>query len=121
MAHLKRATQSEDGLAKRSIEPGPLAPARELLGELLLSLSRNREAEAVFEAVLRNSPNRFRSLAGAAVAAQAEGLTGVALVRYRLLLRNIVEADAPNSELAAAHVALDALRKIGVNTNACVA
>ena len=111
LAQLKRAAQSEDGLAKSVVEPGPLAPARELLGELLLSLGRNREAEAAFEVVLRSNPNRFRSLAGAAAAAQAEGRSGVALARYRLLLRNTVEADAPRPELAAAHAALDALRK----------
>jgi len=111
LAQLKRAAQSEDGLAKSVVEPGPLAPARELLGELLLSLGRNREAEAAFEAVLRSNPNRFRSLAGAAAAAQAEGRSGIALARYRLLLRNTVEADSPRPELAAAHAALDALRK----------
>jgi tetratricopeptide (TPR) repeat protein len=111
LAELERAAQREDGLAKSVVEPGPLAPARELLGELLLSLGRNREAEAAFEVVLRSNPNRFRSLAGAAAAAQAEGRSGIALARYRLLLRNTVEADAPRPELAAAHAALDALRK----------
>jgi tetratricopeptide (TPR) repeat protein len=111
VAQLERTAQSEDGLAKSVVEPGPLAPARELLGELLLSLGHNREAEAAFEAVLRRNPNRFRSLAGAAAAAKAEGRVGVALARYRLLLRNAAEADAPSPELAAAHAAVDALRK----------
>ena len=111
LAQLERAAQSEDSLAKSVVEPGPIAPARELLGELFLSLGRNREAEAAFEAVLRSNPNRFRPLAGAAAAAQAEGRVGVALARYRLLLRNTAEADAPSPELAAAHAALDALRK----------
>ena len=111
LAQLKRAAQSEDGLAKSVVEPGPLAPARELLGELLLSLGRNREAEAAFEAVLRRNPNHFRSLAGAAAAAQADGRAGVALARYRLLLRNAAEADAPRPELAAANAAFESLRK----------
>ena len=111
LAQLERTAQSEDGLAKSVVQPGPLGPARELLGELLLSLGRNGEAEAAFVAVLRNNPNRFRSLAGAAAAAQAEGRTGVALARYRLLLSIAAEADAPRPELAAAHAALEALRK----------
>jgi tetratricopeptide (TPR) repeat protein len=111
LAQLERTAQSEDGLAKSVVEPGPLAPARELLGELLLSLGRNSEAEAAFEAVLRRNPNRFRSLAGAAAAAQADGRAGVALARYRLLLRNAAEADAPRPELAAANAALEPLRK----------
>lgn len=111
LAQLERTAQSEDGLAKSVVQPGPLAPARERLGELLLSLGRNGEAEAAFEAVLRSNPNRFRSLAGAAAAAQAEGRAGVALARYRLLIRMAAEADAPRPELAAAHGALEALRK----------
>jgi tetratricopeptide (TPR) repeat protein len=111
LAQLVRTAQTEDGLAKSVVQPGPLAPARELLGELLLSLGRNGEAEAAFEAVLRSNPNRFRSLAGAAAAAQAEGRPGVALARYRLLLRIAAKADAPRPELTAAHAALEALQR----------
>ncbi|MFN9096443.1 MAG: hypothetical protein ACK5WN_19325 [Alphaproteobacteria bacterium] len=111
LQQLERIAQSEDSLTKSVVEPGPLAPARELLGEVLFSLGRNREAEVAFEAVLRRNPNRFRSLAGAATAAQAEGRASIALARYRLLLSNAAEADAPRPELTAARAALDTLRR----------
>jgi tetratricopeptide (TPR) repeat protein len=99
---LRAAADAEDALLKNVVEPGPLAPARELLGEALLALGRAAEAEAAFEAVLRANPNRFRALAGAAAAAQANGRPGVALARYRLLRAISAEADAPRPELAEA-------------------
>ena len=97
---LQSAAETEDALLKSVVEPGPLAPARELLGEALLALGRNAEAEAAFEAVLRVNPNRFRALAGAAAAAQANGRPGVAAARYRLLLAMASEADEARAELA---------------------
>ncbi len=55
--------------------PGPIAPARELLGDMLLQSKRPTEALAAFEITLKKEPNRFRALAGAAEAAQAAGDT----------------------------------------------
>ncbi|MBR0671521.1 hypothetical protein [Neoroseomonas soli] len=97
---LRAAADIEDGLLKNVVVPGPLAPARELLGEALLAQARNAEAEAAFEAVLRVNPNRFRALAGAAAAAYANGRPDVAVARYRLLLAVASGADAPRPELA---------------------
>lgn len=104
---LRAAAEAEDALLKNVVEPGPLGPARELLGEALLALGRNAEAEAAFEAVLRVNPNRFRALAGAAAAAHANGRTEVAAARYRLLLAMASEADEARPELA------DAARVLG--------
>lgn len=102
LRELQAAADAEDALLKSVVEPGPLAPARELLGEALLSLGRSAEAEAAFEAVLRVSPNRFRSLAGAAAAARANGRPEVAAARYRLLLAVAPVADEDRPELAEA-------------------
>jgi tetratricopeptide (TPR) repeat protein len=99
---LRAAAEAEDALLKNVVEPGPLAPARELLGEALLALGRAAEAETAFEAVLRANPNRFRALAGAAAAAQANGRPDVALARYRLLRAVAAQADAPRPELTEA-------------------
>jgi len=70
---LRAAADLEDGADKPPITPGAVIPVRELLGELLLELGRSAEALAAFEAALESSPNRFRSLHGAAVAARATG------------------------------------------------
>ena len=63
----------EDATDKSAISPGPLAPARELLGEMLLELKRPKEALAELEAVMKKEPNRFRTLSDAARAASAAG------------------------------------------------
>ena len=59
---LRRAAALEDGTEKSAVTPGPLVPARETLGELLLDLQRPTEALKEFEAALTREPNRFRSL-----------------------------------------------------------
>ena len=55
--------------------PGPLSPARELLGEMLLEMNEPAQALVQFEATLKKEPRRFRSLYGAAHAAQLSGKT----------------------------------------------
>jgi tetratricopeptide (TPR) repeat protein len=48
-------------------------PAREMLADMLLELRRPREALAEYRTVLKNAPNRFDALLGAARAAHAIG------------------------------------------------
>ncbi len=48
-------------------------PAREMLADMLLELKRPAEALAEYKTVLKNSPNRFDGLLGAARAAQTAG------------------------------------------------
>jgi tetratricopeptide (TPR) repeat protein len=73
LAEMRVAAEREDATEKNAITPGPLAPARELLGEMLLTVGRPAEALAAYEATLRHEPNRFRALAGAARAAKEAG------------------------------------------------
>jgi hypothetical protein len=69
-----RAAADEEGRTeKAAVTPGPLAPAREQLAEMLLAGKDARGALAEFEATLRSEPNRFRALYGAARAAAAAG------------------------------------------------
>ncbi len=73
VASLREAARLEDSTDKSAVSPGPLAPAREMLGEMLLKLMRPREALVEFEAVMKKEPNRFRTLYHAARAASAAG------------------------------------------------
>jgi hypothetical protein len=76
-------------------------PAREMLADMLLELKRPAEALAEYKAVLKNSPNRFDGLLGAARSAQAAGDTTVAQSYYAKLAEvSAVGADRP--ELAEA-------------------
>jgi cytochrome c-type biogenesis protein CcmH/NrfG len=56
---------------KHQITPGELLPARELLGDLLMTVGRFSEARTAYESTLTREPGRARSLAGAARAAKA--------------------------------------------------
>ena len=73
LRQLESAAELEDGTEKSAITPGPLAPARELLGEMLLAANRADTALAQFEATLKKEPGRFRSLYGAGKAAHLAG------------------------------------------------
>src|SRR6266436_3887577 len=53
-------------------------PAREMLADMLLELKRPADALAEYKTVLKNSPNRFDGLLGAARSAQATGDAGSA-------------------------------------------
>ena len=57
------AARREDATEKSAYTPGPLAPAHELLGEMLQQLGRGAEAKAEYELTLQKEPNRRRSLA----------------------------------------------------------
>src|SRR5882757_4569755 len=76
-------------------------PAREMLADMLLELKRPAEAIAEYRAVLKNSPNRFDGLLGAARSAQASGDTGVAQSFYAKLAE-VCGAGADRPELAEA-------------------
>lgn len=74
MKRLRAAAEREDATEKSVVTPGPLASAREMLGEMLLEFKQPAAALKEFEAALRMEPNRRRSLKGAGRAAElAEG------------------------------------------------
>ncbi|MGX5819604.1 hypothetical protein ACWKWU_15515 [Chitinophaga lutea] len=68
VAMMERAASKEDITEKHPVTPAEVLPAREQLGDLLLSLGRPREAIVAYEASLKKNPNRFNSLDGMAKA-----------------------------------------------------
>jgi hypothetical protein len=104
---MESAAALEDGTEKSAVTPGPLAPARELLGEMLLELNEPAHALGQFEATLKKEPRRFRSLYGAAHAAQLIGSRSTSQRYFRELLKVCVDTDKPGrSELKEARDAL---------------
>ncbi|MBI2157487.1 MAG: hypothetical protein HYU26_11390, partial [Candidatus Rokubacteria bacterium] len=89
----------EDATEKHPVTPGPLAPARELLGEMLLEASQPAEALKEFEAAMRVEPNRFRTVAGAARAAELAGDTAKARSYYAQLVALTDRADSERPEV----------------------
>jgi hypothetical protein len=106
LASMREAADREDATEKSAISPGPLAPAREMLGEMLLQLDRPKDALAEFRKTMAKEPNRFRGLAGAAAAAEQAG-DPTAARAYRQKLAQICErGDTPGRrELQAARAA----------------
>ena len=104
---MRAAATLEDSTEKAAVTPGPLAPARELLGEMLLELKEPAQAQKEFEATLQKEPNRFRAVYGAARAAALAGDRAAARRYYAQLLKICERADKPDRpELAAARQAL---------------
>ena len=62
---MREAATREDATEKSAVTPGPLAPARELLGDMLMQLNRPVEASAEYRATLQKEPNRRHALRGA--------------------------------------------------------
>jgi tetratricopeptide (TPR) repeat protein len=103
LADMRAAAALEDRTEKSAVTPGPLAPARELLGEMLLELKDPAQARTEFEATLKKEPNRFRAVYGAARAASLTGDRTAARRYYDQLLKICERGDKPGRpELAAA-------------------
>jgi len=92
---MESAAELEDGTEKSAVTPGPLAPARELLAEMLLQMNEPGQALEQFEATLKREPRRFRSVYGAAHAAQLSGRRDSSQRYFRELLKICVRADKP--------------------------
>ena len=95
LAIMKSAAELEDATEKSPVTPGPLAPARELFGEMLLQLDQPAQALEQFEATLQREPNRFRALYGAGRAAQLSGKSDASRKYFADLLRLCQRADKP--------------------------
>ena len=106
LAAMRHAVELEAATVKHPVTPGPIVPAYELLGEMLLDLDEPVDALGAFEISLQDDPNRFRTLVGAASAAELAGDTGKAQRYYAALAALGQGADSDRAELAAAEAFL---------------
>jgi len=108
---LRAAADIEDASDKAAVTPGPLAPARELLGEMLLEAGDAAGALLAFEASMAKEPRRLRGAFGAARAAETAGNTAKAREHYRRVLEIAQSADSPRPEIEHANAYLAAGRR----------
>ena len=92
---MRAAAAMEDRTEKSAMTPGPLAPARELLGEMLLQLNQPAAALTEFEATLKKEPNRFRAVYGAAKSAAVAGDRAKAREYYGQIVKICEQGDRP--------------------------
>ena len=99
---MRAAADGEDGSVKHVAMENRLYPMRELLGELLLQMGQAELALREFEASLKETPNRYRGLYGAARAAEAAGDRQKARGYFEKLVALAQHADSPRPEIAPA-------------------
>jgi tetratricopeptide (TPR) repeat protein len=103
LAQLRKAADAEDATDKAAVSPGPLAPAREQLGEMLLAMNQPAAALTELEAVMKKEPRRFRATFGAGKAASLAGDKVKARKYFTELLGIAKTAETPvRAELAEA-------------------
>ena len=102
VAAMRAAADAEDKTEKSPVTPGPLAPARELLGDMLLERGDATGALAAFAATLTKEPNRFNATAGAAAAADKLGDKAKATAYYEKLVALAAGSDSDRPALARA-------------------
>jgi hypothetical protein len=90
---LRASAELEGRTDKHPVTPGPVLPAREQLGDLLVELNRPGEALVEYKASLQMSPNRFHGLLGAARSAEMAGNHAEAKQLY-----SKVRQIAPNAD-----------------------
>ena len=92
----------EDSTEKSAVTPGPIAPARELLGYMLLENKQPKDALAEFDAVMKKEPNRFLAIYGAGKAAEALKQTTKAKGYYKQLVDICADAgpERPGAQYA---------------------
>jgi tetratricopeptide (TPR) repeat protein len=114
LRQMRAAAELDDSTDKHPVTPGAILPAREQLGELLLELKQPAAALQEFEASLRQAPNRFTGLYGAAHAARLAGDRKTAKDYYAKLMLLCRQADSPRPEIDEAKAFLTGVK---VNLN----
>ena len=89
LQEMRTAAAMEDATEKSPVSPGSIAPASEMLGDMLLLAKQPKLALAAYESALKSTPGRLRAEYGAAVSAQQAGLRPAAEQHYRRLLTNL--------------------------------
>ena len=103
---LRTAADLEGAMEKSAVTPGAIAPLRELLGDLLLELGQPGAALAEYQGSLATAPNHFRTVYGAAKAADGIGDKAKAKAYFQQLAQLSGNADAARPEIAEARAYL---------------
>ena len=100
IATMRSAAELEESMDKSPATPGAVVPARELLAQILQEQMHPQEATAEYAAVLKDAPNRFNALWGAASSAEASGNTPAASKYFRKLVEVGVGSERPELDTA---------------------
>jgi hypothetical protein len=96
---MSAGADAEDKTDKHPVTPGPLTPARELYGAMLMDRGMNKEALAAYEAVFAKEPNRLATYVGAAKAATKLGIGDKAKQYTAKVISLTKDADTQRAEV----------------------
>ena len=99
---MRAAADREDGSVKHVAMENRLYPMRELLADLLMETGQAAPALREYRAALKETPNRYRGLYGAAKAAEAAGERRMAADYFAKLVVLSKNADTVRPEFARA-------------------
>jgi len=99
---MREGADLESASDKHPVSPGYVAPALELLGDMLMEMKQPAQALQAYEGSSKREPNRFRTLAGAARAAEQSGDAAKAKAYYAELTKLAAKSDGARPELARA-------------------
>jgi hypothetical protein len=99
---MRAAAEAEEASDKHPVTPGNIVPSRELLAEMLMESGQPARALAEYERSLKRDANRYRTISGAARAAEAVGNSGAARGYYAKLQSLTANHDTERPELARA-------------------
>ncbi|HYN09006.1 MAG TPA: hypothetical protein VES67_16605 [Vicinamibacterales bacterium] len=106
IALMRKAADGEDGSLKHVAMENRLYPMRELLGDLLLEAKQSAAAFTEYVKAVKQHPNRFRALYGAARAAEAGGDRVSAVSYYTKLIELSKAGDGTRPEVQQAQAYL---------------
>ncbi len=99
IAAMRLSAEMEYKTEKQSLTPGEVLPAQELLGDLLMAMGKPSEALKNYEVNLKQRPNRFNGVFGAAKAAQAMGDEARAKKYFEMLIELIKNSNGIRPEI----------------------
>jgi hypothetical protein len=99
---VRAAAVREDASEKHAVTPGPIKPAREILGDLMMQTGKPADALREYESVIAREPNRLGPTASAAQAAQKSGDARKASYHSARVIDLTAAADTARPEFAQA-------------------
>jgi tetratricopeptide (TPR) repeat protein len=99
---MRAGADGEDGSVKHVAMENRLYPMRELLGDLLLQVGQAAPALREYETALKENPNRYRLLSGAARAAEGAGDRAKATAYFEKLVALTSKADTARPDITRA-------------------
>ncbi len=116
LIHMRAAAQIEAQPERHSFSPGPILPAGEMLGDLLMEIGEPQDALKAYEQLLARVPNRFNTLYGAARAAERSENFETAQRYYEGLVALAGESKARQRAVSEAKLFLEkSARQTGKN------